>query len=125
MKSYFTAACIVASSVVYAQYTYGDACALLSDGMCTDVNNCIRCSWSWPTNTSVIPPYEDPNADCRCERSSDDPEPAPTGYPPLVVNVDGIATTLYVQHPDWSTVSTFEQTLKFAYNNRMYLSTVD
>ena len=45
-------------------------------------------------------------------------------YPPLNVKVDGVETTLYVQHPSWSTVSTDDKTLKYAFNNRMYLSTV-
>ena len=47
-------------------------------------------------------------------------------FPPLEVEVDGSAQTLYVQHPIWtSEITTDKNSLSFDYNNRMYLSTVD
>ena len=39
--------------------------------------------------------------------------------------VDGVSTTLYVHHPDWSSATTSQSTLSYDYNNRMYLSTVE
>ena len=43
-------------------------------------------------------------------------------FPSLKVIEDGVEKTLYVQHPNWSSVNTDDDAFSYGYNNRMYLS---
>ena len=52
--------------------------------------------------------------------------PESSSFKPLIVDVDGVDTTLYVQYPvKWSSRSPTDtdRTVSFDHNNRMYLST--
>ena len=44
-------------------YTYGDACASKSDGLC---DGSCDCFWSWPSAST----WQDPDAACRCKVSA-------------------------------------------------------
>ena len=79
--------------------------------------------FSWPKDDPSQWNSED--AACRCAIYPDESFP-PVVYEPLVVDVDGVDTTLYVQYPAaWSQRSPDDDdhTVSFDYNNRMYLST--
>ena len=58
-----------------SEYTYGNACGNLTDGLCG--LNCNSCAWSWPTNDPLQ--WSSADAACRCESGSDsgsDPSPS-------------------------------------------------
>ena len=48
------------------EYTYGDACNNLNDGLCGSVD-CAECLYSWPANSLLPDPWNDPDAACRCK----------------------------------------------------------
>lgn len=48
-----------------AQYTYGGACATLTDDDCANTSGCTSCNWSWPTDDSQQ--WNSSEAMCRCE----------------------------------------------------------
>lgn len=48
-----------------SDYTYGGACANLTDGQCG--TNCSSCNWSWPTDDPQQ--FSSAEADCRCQSS--------------------------------------------------------
>ena len=53
-------------------YTWGDACNNLTDGLCYSVD-CVECLYSWPSSSLLPDPWNDPDAACRCksERGQD------------------------------------------------------
>lgn len=51
-------------------YTYGGACATLTDDDCSQVAGCNSCNWSWPTNDPQQ--WNSNDAMCRCKAGSDD-----------------------------------------------------
>merc|ERR1711953_1135675 len=71
---------------------FGDDCSSLIDQECGDVN-CIKCSYSWPRADPLQ--WESPEGACRCEVLEGEPMPDDS-YKPLVADVDGVDTTLYV-----------------------------
>ena len=44
-----------------SKYTFGDACAAVSN--CKMACDAGHCKWSWPKGST----WSDPNADCRCD----------------------------------------------------------
>ena len=79
--------------------------------------------FTWPNEDPLR--WESDQAKCRCAVLPDEPEPK-NRFEPLVVDVDGADTQLWVQYnPAWSlrSISDDAKTVSFGYNNRMYLST--
>ena len=64
------------------EYDWGSACAQLTDGLCSEVNNCTDCRFSKPIGAA----WNDSRAACRCaaegnDDSEVDPEPQPSPEP--------------------------------------------
>ena len=83
---------LIPEPIPYDDLTFGDDCASLTDDFCADVD-CIKCSFSWP-KTDPLEWLSD-DAACRCEYEEGEVIPDER-YPPLIVEVDGVDTTLYV-----------------------------
>ena len=111
---------LIPEPIPHEELEWGGLCENLTDNECGDVD-CQVCSYSWPKTDPLQWLSED--ASCRCQYEVGEEIPV-FSYPELVVDVDGVETTLWVQFDkSWSGAETEGTELGYDYNNRMYLST--
>ena len=59
-------------------FTYGNACATNRDGLCD--GQCSECNWSWPSNSTHQPVWDDPQANCRCKAEPEEAGDLGSGF---------------------------------------------